>query len=180
MKPGQGLDASGRKTARVQISVSPSADFREIMRELDMITLPPTRVSHHNIRYAILELLNNSIRAHKERGETREISVIVSLADGWLNVSIRDYGGGFDPRKLPYDLTADPQTLDLHSAPFEEYQRKNGYKRFGMGIYVAKKTFDRFTVAFLDEHERPLEWQAGKVTGTLITFSTPAEAADGK
>jgi anti-sigma regulatory factor (Ser/Thr protein kinase) len=168
----------------MRVKVNPQADFREVIRILQEISIPPTSVSVEHIRFAILELLNNSIRAHRERGESRDICIDLAVTDGKLVVSIRDFGGGFDPGKLPYDLSADLTALDLHSRPFEEYQKNNGYKRFGMGIYVAKKTFDEFHLEFFDSQNRPSAWMPGSVAGTFITLSAgmrkTAEAAHGK
>lgn len=177
MQGGRGVE--GRGNARVCLSVSPFADFREIIRTLDSIDLPRTCVSSNNIRFAILELLSNSIRAHREHNVDKEIRLELAVTDGTLFVSIRDFGGGFDPGALPYDLEADPKTLNLQSPPFEEYQTRHSFKRFGMGIYVAKKTFERVKIDFFDEQENLTPWKQGKIAGTLITLSIPAEAADG-
>jgi anti-sigma regulatory factor (Ser/Thr protein kinase) len=177
MQAGRALSVDGRLSERVELTVSPRADFRDVIHALETITFPPTGVSGESIRFAILELVNNSIRAHREKNEEREIRIVLSVSDGRLEISIRDFGGGFNPKALPYDLDADPRTLDLHSAPFDDYQHRHGYKRFGMGIYVAKKTFDRFQISFLDHQEKPLPWQEGKVAGTLITLSISAEVS---
>ena len=171
MGPGHSLHMNGKQSRTIRLTVSPHADFRQVIRILGDIGIPPTRVSDEHIRFAILELLNNSIRAHREKSEPRDICVDMTAADSQLVVAIRDFGGGFDPRKLPYDLEADPATLDLRSPPFEEYQKKNGYKRFGMGIYVAKKTFDVFRLVFLDAQDRQAPWGPGRVVGTLITLA---------
>ena len=178
MEPPQTLLLNGRESKYVRLAVSPQADFRDIIHTFDAIEIPPTRVSVDNIRFAILELVNNSLRAHREKGESRDILIDLSLADGRLFIAIRDFGGGFNPKKLPYELEADPRSLDLHSSPFQEYQRKNGYKRFGMGIYVAKKTFDDFRLVFLDERDMPVPWTEGRIIGTLITLSLRTGAAE--
>ena len=155
-----------RETSRtVRLTVSPHADFREVIRILGEIRIPPTQVSDEHIRFAILELPNNSIRAHREKGETRDIFVDMTVSDGRFVVAIRDFGGGFDPGRLPYDLDADPSTLDLQSPPFEDYQKRNGYKRFGMGIYVAKKTFHEFRLLFLDAQDRGRPGHPGGSSG---------------
>ena len=176
-----------KRSRTIRLSVNPRADFRDVIRTLEAIVLPPVRVSDEHVRFAVLELLNNSIRAHKEKGEPRDISVDLTLTNGRLVVTIRDFGGGFDPEKLPYGLEEDPALLDLHSPAFEEYQKRNGFKRFGMGIYIAKKTFDEFRLIFLDDRDKPMAWTAGKTTGTLITLSVGArldgsasEAASGE
>jgi len=161
----------------VQLTVGPREDFRNIIRRLDDISIPRTRVSATNLRFAVLELLNNSIRAHREKGEDREIQAVFTFADGRFKVSIRDFGGGFDLRALPYDLFADPATVNLHSAPFEEYQHKNGYRRFGMGLYIARKTFDTVQIQFFDDAGRPISWERGKVVGTVISLSARVETA---
>jgi anti-sigma regulatory factor (Ser/Thr protein kinase) len=176
MKAGQSLQLNGQQSRTVRLRVNPLADFREVIRILEEIGMPPTRVRAEHIRFAILELLNNSIRAHREKGENRDIFLDLTVLDSRLAITIRDFGGGFDPSRLPYDLSADPNTLDLQSAPFAEYQKQNNYKRFGMGIYVAKRTFDDFRLAFLDHAGNPTAWSPGAIEGTVITLSTFMEA----
>ena len=173
--PGPSLHVKGKLSRTIRLAVSPHADFREVIRTLGEIQIPPTRVNNEHIRFAVLELLNNSIRAHREKKESRDILVDLTVADGRLVVAIRDFGGGFDPKRLPYDLDADPATLDLQSPSFEDYQKRNGYKRFGMGIYVAKKTFSEFRLVFLDTRDRPSPWTSGGVVGTLITLAVQTQ-----
>ena len=174
MEAPESLQMDGRQSRTIRLSVNPDADFRDVIQTLESITLPPVTVNQEHVRFAVLELLNNSIRAHRERGETRDILLDLTMSDGRLTVSIRDFGGGFDPARLPYDLQADASSLDLHSTSFEDYQRRNGFKRFGMGIYVAKKTFEEFRLVFLDSRDRPMPWVPGQTVGTLITLSVAA------
>lgn len=178
MESGESLHMEGRQSRTIRLSVNPDADFRDVIQTLESISIPPVGVNQEHVRFAVLELLNNSIRAHRERGESRDILLDLTMTDGRLVVSIRDFGGGFDPARLPYDLQADASSLDLHSASFEDYQKRNGFKRFGMGIYVAKKTFDEFRLVFLDSRDRPMTWVPGETVGTLITLSV-ATRADG-
>jgi len=186
MAPTESLQLDGKQSRTIRLSVNPHADFRAVIQRLESIVIPPVQVNQEHVRFAVLELLNNSIRAHREKSEPRDILLDLTISDGKLVVTIRDFGGGFDTGSLPYDLAADPGRLDLHSPEFEDYQRRNGFKRFGMGIYVAKKTFDDFRLVFLDEMDRPMSWVAGKTVGTLITLSVgtragtePGEAASG-
>ena len=165
MEPPVALQLNGSCGRSVRLAVSPKADFRQIIHTFDSIEMPRTRVSVENIRFAILELVNNSLRAHREKGEERDILISMTVARGRLSVAIRDFGGGFDPCRLPYDIDADPAGLDLHSRPFEDYQKKNGYKRFGMGIIVAKKTFDTFHLQFIDERDMPSPYVPGQGRG---------------
>jgi anti-sigma regulatory factor (Ser/Thr protein kinase) len=187
MEPRESLQMNDKRSRTIRLSVNPRADFRDVIRTLEAITLPRVSVSNEHVRFAILELLNNSIRAHKEKREPRDISIDLTITDGRLVVMIRDFGGGFDPGKLPYGIDEDPSRLDLHSPAFEQYQEKNAFKRFGMGIYIAKKTFEEFRLIFLDERDQPMAWTAGKTTGTLITVSigtlpdpSSSEAANGR
>ncbi len=171
MAPGDSLERNGKRSRTIRLGIKPNADFRAVIQTLESIVLPPVPVSPDSLRFAVLELLNNSIRAHRERNEPRDIAVELSVADGRLVVSVRDFGGGFDTGSLPYDVAADPSGLDLHSPQFEDYQKRNGFKRFGMGIYVAKKTFDEFRLEFFDEKDQPMPWVKGRTVGTLITLS---------
>ena len=170
------LQMKGKHSRTIRLSVNPQADFRQVIHTLEEIVLPPVRVNEEHVRFAVLELLNNSIRAHREKGESRDISIDLTISDGKLVVTIRDFGGGFDTGKLPYSLEADPSRLDLHSPEFEDYQKRNGFKRFGMGIYVAKKTFDEFRLVFLDERDQPMSWRPGETAGTLIVLSVGTRA----
>jgi hypothetical protein len=119
MDSRRALEVNGRQSRTVRLTVSPEADFREVIRTIHAIVIPPVRVSAEHLRFAVLELLNNSVRAHREKGEARSISVDMTVAEAGMVVAIRDFGGGFDPQRLPYDLDADPATLDLHSPAFE-------------------------------------------------------------
>jgi anti-sigma regulatory factor (Ser/Thr protein kinase) len=165
------LQMNGKHSRTIRLKVDPNADFRQVIQTLESIMMPPSRVSGEHIRFAVLELLNNSIRAHREKGEPRDILIDLTAAAGDLVIAIRDFGGGFDTKRLPYDLDQDPAQLDLHSPAFAAYQEKNGYKRFGMGIYVARKTFDSFRLVFFDERDQPKPWSPGATVGTLITLS---------
>jgi anti-sigma regulatory factor (Ser/Thr protein kinase) len=179
MEPLDALQMNGKQSRAIRLSVNPQADFRQVIHTLEAIVLPPVRVNEEHVRFAVLELLNNSIRAHREKGESRDISIDLAISDGRLVVQIRDFGGGFDTGKLPYSLEADPSRLDLHSPEFEEYQKRNGFKRFGMGIYVAKKTFDEFRLVFFDERDQPMSWSQGKTVGTLIILSVGTRSSAG-
>lgn len=171
MVPAESLGMDGTRGRTIRLSVNPDADFRTVIHAIESIVIPPVPVSQEHVRFAVLELLNNSIRAHRERHEPRDIQLDLTISDGRFMVSIRDFGGGFDTSALPYDLAADTSRLDLHSSEFEDYQKRHGFKRFGMGIYVAKKTFDEFRLVFLDENDQPTPWAPGRTAGTLITLS---------
>jgi anti-sigma regulatory factor (Ser/Thr protein kinase) len=169
----QTLWVNGKRSRTIRVKMNPTSDFRGVIHAFDSIKLPRTAVDPENLKFAILELINNSIRAHKERSESRDILVDITVAENKLHIAIRDFGGGFDPGLLPYALDSDPSTLDIHAQSFHAYQEKNGYKRFGMGIYLAKKTFEQFQLLFLDEKDLPASWAPGRIVGTLIRVNLP-------
>jgi len=153
------------------LTIDPGAEYRDILSAFDSIALPTTNLGADNLRFAILELVNNSLRAHRERGVQKEILVDIYCADDLLIIQIRDFGGGFDPGKLPYSLDADVRSVNIMSESFQEYQKKNNFKRFGMGLYIAKKTFDQFLLLFLDGKGAPAPWTPGTTAGTLIRLA---------
>jgi hypothetical protein len=177
MEPPRALQLNGSCGRSVRLAVCPKADFRQIIHIFHSIEMPRARVRVENIRFAILELVNNSLRAHRDKGEDRDILVSLTVAGCRLSVVIRDDGGRFDPGRLPHDITADPAALDLHSAPFEEYQGRKGCKRFRMEIAVARKTFDSFHLQFLDERSMPSPFVPGRIVGTLITLELTTAAS---
>ena len=173
------LEFKEQSSRRIVLHIHPEADFREILTVLHDIRLPPFVANAENVKYAVLELLSNSLRAHRERRIDRRISTVFLTRDFRLEVTVKDFGGGFDPSSLPYDLRADTAEVDHRSEAFQEYQRKNHYLRFGMGLLVARKTFQDFALTFFDEREEPVTWGSGPVCGTLITCGTEAAGSGG-
>jgi signal transduction histidine kinase len=173
------VQVEGRQSRSLRLTIDPGAEYRDILSAFDSIALPTTPLGADNLRFAVLELVNNSLRAHRERGIQKEILVDIYDTDDLLIIQIRDFGGGFDPGKLPYSLDADVKTVDIMGEPFQEYQKKNDFKRFGMGLYIAKKSFDQFLLLFLDGKGAPVPWTPGTTAGTLIRLSI-ATGADGR
>lgn len=66
-----------------------------------------------DIRLAVSEACTNAIEAHLSAADESPVHLACRLAPGQVEVSIRDYGGGFDPSQatVPADLT-DPSRLD--------------------------------------------------------------------
>jgi anti-sigma regulatory factor (Ser/Thr protein kinase) len=176
------VQVEGKKSRSIRLSIDPGAEYRDVLSAFDSIDLPQTALSAENLRFAVLELVNNSLRAHRERGVQKEIVIDIYNADSNLIILIRDFGGGFDPARLPYPMDADARAVDIMGEPFLEYQKRNDFRRFGMGLLIAKKTFDRFRLLFLDGKGSPAPWDPGNTAGTLIRLeiaSGPGNA-DGK
>ncbi len=97
-------------SSTVRINITPTVEFREILKVLNNIYLPDyDGIDHDNIKYAVMELLNNSLRAHREKRVNKTIITTFNTFNSHLTINIKDYGGGFDPGKLPYDLEKDHQ-----------------------------------------------------------------------
>ena len=134
------LSFHGKKYRTVRLHIRPDADFNDILSELNDIEVIKIEISSEQIMYAILELLNNSLRAHKEKGIEKKILTQFSVNDGKLHVKIQDWGGGFDISSLPYNLNEQTDDVDTNSGTFQEYREEHGYMRFGIGLYIVKKT----------------------------------------
>jgi hypothetical protein len=166
------FDFQSKRSDQVTVNIHPTADFREILQTLESIHFPDFVSNAENIKYAILELISNSLRAHREKSVEKQVIAIFRTADTTVEIEVKDFGGGFDPGRLPYTLEAPPESIDQTSDAFEEYQEKHNYLRFGMGLLVTKKTFPFFQLIFFDEQEQPVQWGESTVVGTLIRVST--------
>ncbi len=157
---------------QVTLTIHPEADFKEILKTLESVQFPDFIDNAENIKYAVLELISNSLRAHREKKISKQITAIFRVKNTKVDVEVKDFGGGFNPRLLPYDLEAGVKDIDQSSRAFEEYRARHKYLRFGMGLLLTKITFPFFEIVFLDDHEHPTKWGGGNVNGTLIRVST--------
>ncbi len=157
------------------MNIYPEANFRDILDILNYLSFPDYINEQDNIRYAVLELLSNSLRAHREKNVKKNIIITFNINDNNLEVSIKDFGGGFDPGNLPYNLEDDPNNIDNTGLKFLEYQKKHNYLRFGMGLLLAKRTFPIFEIIFFNKNEEPVAWSSGPILGTLIKAATGAD-----
>ena len=169
---GNYFDFQDKQSEQVTVNIHPKAEFREVLQTLESIQFPDFVTNAENIKYAVLELISNSLRAHREHRVDRQVIAVFRAQDSRVDVEVKDFGGGFDPKLLPYELEAPPETIDQTSEAFEEYQEKHRYLRFGMGLLVTKKTFPLFQVIFFDKQEQPVRWGEETVIGTIIRVST--------
>ena len=172
------LEYRSQKLMSLLLTFSPDEEFRVILDSFKDITYPPISVNPELISFALLELVSNSIRAHRERGVTEAVKVKLSIEDGEFRATVQNSGRGFDPTLLPYDINSKPETVDVMSDSFAAYRQQFGGSRFGMGLYVAKKTFADFRLGFVDGAENPCPWFSGTVKGTKIDLSLPLLDSD--
>jgi anti-sigma regulatory factor (Ser/Thr protein kinase) len=133
-----------------------------------------------HIRFALLELVNNSLRAHRSESVEDpiflEFQIIQNQSDIGnanqigLRIVLEDHGRGFDPSDLPYNLYGPVDTVDLQSDSFQLYREMHNQQRFGMGLFVTKRTFDSFRLEFIDFNENTTPYNPGKIRGTRISL----------
>ncbi len=155
------------------LSFPPDGKFRDIVDNFAEIGYPALMVNPEIVSFALLELVSNSIRAHREKGVADAVNVRISTDGEEFHVTVQDSGRGFDPGLLPYDIGAPAEGIDVMSDPFCSYRELHNGSRFGMGLYVAKKTFPKFSLFFVDSLEHPCPWFSGKVKGTRIDLGIP-------
>ena len=159
---------NGKKVRRLMFSIEYGAEFNQILRNFSNISLPGCPCDEEHTRYALLELVNNSLRAHREHGVEEDIHVDMHVESPAFRVRISDKGRGFDVGRLPYDLSRPVEEIDLNSEKFQVYREENEYKRFGMGLLIARKIFSDFRLMFLDETGDEVSWESGRAVGTVI------------
>ncbi|MEE8590323.1 MAG: ATP-binding protein [Spirochaetia bacterium] len=169
---GNYFDFQSKQSDQITLNIHPDADFREVLQILESIQFPDFVENADNIKYAVLELISNSLRAHREKKVDKQVMAVFRAEDTRIDVEVKDFGGGFDPKRLPYSLDAPIETIDQTSDEFEKYQKKHNFLRFGMGLLITRKTFRLFELIFFDEDEQPVEWGEGRVNGTMIRVST--------
>ncbi|MGH9400412.1 MAG: ATP-binding protein [Thermoanaerobaculia bacterium] len=81
--------------------------------------------TRHWILMSLREALANAIKHGNERDLAKRVHVVMNVADGWLEIRIRDEGAGFDPAKIDDPL-----------AP------ENRLKTSGRGIFYMKTFMD--------------------------------------
>ena len=166
------LALRGRRCRQLRLNIHPAAEYRKVLDVLNSLDLPASVGNPENVKFAVLELISNSLRAHRERRVEERVLTVMRCEDGRLTVTIRDFGGGFDPYSLPYDLEGEVQAVDPNGSRFQEYQKRNKFQRFGMGLLVARRVFPSFSLVFMDAAGRQVRWGEGAVSGTFIRMST--------
>lgn len=167
------LEYRHRQCQDLSLRFAPSQEFREVVDAVRAVRLPPISVNAELAAFSVLELLSNSIRAHREHGVKEDVSLWYTLETDRLKIEILDSGRGFDPSRLPYSLSDPPDRVDPTSDVFVAYRSAHGNGRFGMGLLAARRTFPEFSLSFVDRDLNPCPWFSGMVRGTRILLSAP-------
>ncbi|OQX28868.1 MAG: hypothetical protein B0D92_06700 [Spirochaeta sp. LUC14_002_19_P3] len=108
------------------------------------------QISDESIRVALLELLANSIRAHREKQISSKVKLEIRRNKRCIAISLTDRGGGFSPKKPP---------------PLAPSARN---PRFGMGLNLAKKLLPTMNIRFYNAQNSFIPYTPGKTEGTHI------------
>jgi len=150
------------------LKISPHTPFQDILARMEKIEFVGCSISSEHIIYSILELVNNSLRAQRSRKVEDPILLKIMTDSRGFEIELKDWGGGFDINSLPYSLDGDISEVNIHSEDFENYRQVHNYRRFGLGLYLARKTFHDFAIHFFDSEGNESEWVKGQSAGTRI------------
>ena len=80
----------------ITIRIKPQLEFKKILDTLEEIVLPEMGSKQQNLKYAVLEMVNNSIRVHRENEINEPICINLEHAISALTIEVRDSGPGYD------------------------------------------------------------------------------------
>lgn len=163
-----GMKYGGNAYRTLKMNIDPRAEFNQILAVLSGISFIGGDINQEHVIYAILELINNSLRAHREKLVERPIHLRLTVSEKGLSIVIRDFGGGFDPKRLPFDIDAPVSSVDTNNESFQKYREGYGYKRFGIGLYIARKIFHSFKIFFFNSRGESAEYEENSTDGTQI------------
>ncbi|HEQ72287.1 MAG TPA: hypothetical protein ENN69_07345 [Spirochaetia bacterium] len=160
----------GNCYSTLNVLFSPKLSGSDFFKILELIEFPLKESENVLMKYALTELVSNSVRALHERKRLREVAVDFQVTGNFIKCVITDYAGGFDPAVLPIDINADSRAIDILSDEFQMYREKHSYNRFGIGLVSAKLALDAFHLVFIDGEGKEVSWHGeGSVDGTRIT-----------
>ena len=153
----------------LNIEITPTMTGALFFKILELIRFPISEQMEGLTKFAINELITNSIRASREQSTNNNIKLCLKIHDDFLFINIIDFAGGFDITQLPYDVNKNPHELDLLSETFDEYRTENKHLRFGVGLLSSRKILTNFRMYFFDKNGNEKTWDGeGSVSGTKI------------
>ncbi len=158
------LGYNKKKYRQIRFSFSGKVPFEKVLTALNRIDFNGCIQNDEQAVYAVLELVSNSLRAHREKEVQEKIVLRIKSEEDHVCFRLKDRGGGFDISGLPYDIHSPVEDINATSEEFEAYREQHNYRRFGMGLLLARKVFPGFRLSFEEED--------GKVAGTVVDLST--------
>lgn len=162
----------GKEYKRINFKISCDSDLASISHRINEVLIPGLQIEKETFLHSITELIDNSINAHKEKQINSPVILCFSLENEDLVITIRDKGRGFDIMELPYNLDDPVSAIDINGKNFQIYREKSNYRKFGTGLFNAKKTFDSFSLSFLNKDGKLLSYGSHNIEGTLIKVKT--------
>lgn len=142
---------------------------KDILAMLIPLELPLKEPDKSNWEWVLLELLTNSIRASVEQFVDEQIVVKLFMEDSFFCTEVSDAAKGFNFKNLPYKLSENVGDINVFSEAFEEYREKYSYKRYGLGLYGAKKFADEFDIYMRDiKGNKTLSFDSSDIAGTTV------------
>ncbi len=161
------LEYGNKKARCIELTINPKVPFPKIVQSITRIGITGC-CKAELVQYAVLELVSNSVRSHLEKEVQETIKVVFSIEGDKLVVNVEDRGGGFNPEILPYDISFDPDSIDVNSEKFQKYREDHNYSRFGVGLLSAKRTFPELHIQFVTQQGVVKNWSQA-VIGTHIS-----------
>ena len=158
--------------SRVRLSFSNDCSSDAIFDALQNLVLPLGEESVICMRYALVELVANAVRASRDHHALTPVRLTIWSEDDQFRFELIDHAGGFDPAILPYDFYGSADAINLESDTFDAYRARNGHRRFGIGLVMARRAVEDFRLDFLDADGCEREWASdGSIKGTVVRFS---------
>jgi len=154
----------------INFNISSKSELGSIYKKISEMNFPDLKISKDQFLDSIIELINNSICAHNENGISEPVQIRFSIEKNDLHISIKDKGRGFNPSELPFNLDDPVSAIDINGKNFQIYREKYNYKRFGTGLFNAKKIFDDFRLIFFDKAGKSVSWDTLDKEGTIINL----------
>lgn len=171
----------GNCYTKLKVHFSPALKGSDFFKILELVEFPVKEAESVLLKYAITELVTNSIRALREKKSSREVIVDFQTTGNYIKFIVIDFAGGFDMSKLPIDINKNNTTIDILSREFQDYRERHEFNRFGIGLCSSRMALDAFHLVFIDEEGNEVPWQGeGTVSGTRITAAKRiSEEAEG-
>ena len=163
------LTYNGKKCREINVTYKNDIDGQHVFANVSRIKLPFAQKDQDVVRFVILELITNSLRAAKEVKSPHPVNMELKLSDKEISLCVKDGAGGFDLSSLPYDINSDISKVNCNDDRFLEYREKNDYQKFGYGLYLVKSWSDYFDISFTDKNGNIVDKPSGaQVFGTKV------------
>ncbi|MBI9098923.1 MAG: ATP-binding protein [Spirochaetaceae bacterium] len=162
---------NNKKYKHINFNINSRSDLSFILKKINEMEIPGLKIEKDLFIHSIIELINNSICAHIEKNIAEPVKIRFSIENEDLHITIVDKGKGFNTKVLPFDLNAPVTAIDINGKNFQIYREKSNYKRFGTGIFTAKKTFDDFELYFFNHAGESVTNDSEEKEGTIVKLT---------